>query len=172
MAYIKTYGIRGLLEWHGEVNSNGIRMKVDFTNGSVTAYGVAPATFTTKNAMTQHVIEHSDQYKSGRITLVRSVEIPDPKPVEKPKAAAAPKAEEPVEQPKAVETEEPAIEFVSEPTSEKEEGKVVKVADKNEAIEWLKEHFAEKKYSATKLRTDKAFEAACAECGVTFEIGE
>ena len=44
----------------------------------------------------------------------------------------------------------------------------IKVADKNEAIEYLKEHFAEKNYTATSLRTKTAFEAACKECGVEF----
>lgn len=46
----------------------------------------------------------------------------------------------------------------------------VEVADKAEAIEWLKEHHAEKGYTAAKLRTKSAFEEACAECGVVFEI--
>ena len=44
----------------------------------------------------------------------------------------------------------------------------VEVADKNEAIEYLKEHFADKNYTATSLRTKAAFDAACKECGVEF----
>lgn len=79
MAYYKTYGIFGLLEWHGYVTSGTTRMKVSFTNGSTSAWGVAPATFTTKDALTQHIIENSDQFKGGRIRLVRSVEIAEPK---------------------------------------------------------------------------------------------
>ncbi len=75
----KIYGIVGLLEWHGIVNSNGVNMKVEFTNGSVTAYGVAPATFTTENALTQHILENSDQFKSGRIRLLKVVELPEEK---------------------------------------------------------------------------------------------
>ena len=47
---------------------------------------------------------------------------------------------------------------------------VVKVADKATAVEWLKEHFPEKKYTATKLRLIPDFEAACKECDVTFEF--
>lgn len=69
--------MNGLLEWHGQVHSKGVRMKVDFTNGTVTAYGVAPATFMTKDALTQHIMENSDEFKSGRIFLVRSVPLPD-----------------------------------------------------------------------------------------------
>jgi hypothetical protein len=78
MAYYKTYGIFGLLEWHGYVTSGTTRMKVSFTNGSTSAWGVAPATFTTKDALTQHIIENSDQFKGGRIRLVRSVAIAEP----------------------------------------------------------------------------------------------
>lgn len=75
---MKIYGIHGLLEWHGSIHSNGASMHLDFTNGSTTAYGVAPATYMTKNELTQHFIEHSDEFKSGRIKLVRAVEIEDP----------------------------------------------------------------------------------------------
>ena len=78
MKALKIYGIHGLLEWHGNIHSNGASMHLDFTNGSTTAYGVAPATYMTKNELTQHFIEHSDEFKSGRIKLVRAVEIADP----------------------------------------------------------------------------------------------
>ena len=78
MKALKIYGIHGLLEWHGSIHSNGASMHLDFTNGSTTAYGVAPATYMTKNELTQHFIEHSDEFKSGRIKLVRAVEIEDP----------------------------------------------------------------------------------------------
>lgn len=53
---------------------------------------------------------------------------------------------------------------------ENDKGLVVKVADKATAVEWLKEHFPEKKYTATKLRLIPDFEAACKECDVTFEF--
>ncbi len=77
MKAMKTYGIHGLLEWHGTIHSKGLTMKLDFTNGSTTAYGVAPATFITKDEITQRIIENSDEFKSGRIKLVRKVELPD-----------------------------------------------------------------------------------------------
>lgn len=47
----------------------------------------------------------------------------------------------------------------------------VDVPDKAAAIEWLKENHPEKGYTATKLGSQKAFDAACAECGVEFKIG-
>ena len=80
MKTLKIYGINGLLEWHGTLNSNGIRMKVDFTNGSTTAYGVAPATFMTKDEVTQNVVENSNEFKSGRIKLLRTVPLEKEEP--------------------------------------------------------------------------------------------
>lgn len=75
MRYKKTYGMEGLLEWHGSVNCGGVRMKVAFTNGSATAWGVAPATFTTEDELTQHIMENSDLFKDGRIKVIRSVQL-------------------------------------------------------------------------------------------------
>lgn len=135
----KVYGIRGLLEWHGTVDSNGVRMKVDFTNGSVTSYGVAPATFTTSDELTQHILENSEQFKSGRISVVQVIPIPG---TEEEKAEPKLRA--------AVET--------------------IEVADKTEAIEWLKEHYPDKGYTSVKLRTKTAFDEACKECGVEFKF--
>lgn len=75
MKSMKTYGIHNLLEWHGTIHSHGATMKIDFTNGTTTAYGVAPATFMTKDEFTQHFIENSDEFKSGRIKLIRKVQV-------------------------------------------------------------------------------------------------
>lgn len=44
----------------------------------------------------------------------------------------------------------------------------VEVADKAEAIEWLKEHNPEAGYTAAKLRSKDAFEKACADNNVEF----
>ena len=48
------------------------------------------------------------------------------------------------------------------------DGDKIKVADKPDAIEYLKERFPEKGYTAVKLRAKTAFDAACKECGVEF----
>lgn len=147
---IKTYGIKGLLEWYGTVTCNGVAMKVAFTNGSVTAMGVAPATFTTKDELTQFVIENSEQYKKGRITLVHTTEKPDP--VTPPSPTPAPAASNAEPTPPNVRT--------------------VDVPDKAAAIEWLKENYPDKGYTTTKLtRSKEEFNNACAECGVVFNIG-
>lgn len=135
MIQIKTYGIIGLMEWHGQITSGGIKMKIDFTNGGMTAYGTTPATFTTKHKLTQHIIENSNEFKSGRIYLVSKTDI----------------AEE-------------------SDNKNNANSQVVKVADKAEAIEWLKENYPDKGYTAFKLRSKEAFDSACAECNVVFDI--
>ena len=83
---------------------------------------------------------------------------------------AAPMVEQPTtdneEQPSG--DDEPQGGADGESEDEGDAGNKVEVADKNEAIEYLKEHFAEKNYTATQLRTKTAFEAACKDCGVEF----
>lgn len=159
MRYIKTYGINGLLEWHGFINNNGVSMQLHFTNGSMTAHGVAPATFTSKNEVTQHFIENSDQFKNGRIRLVRAVPIPgtenDDKPVEQ---AAAP-------------TSKPAQSAdAEEQTEEGEEGVAVKKTQvKVSSVEDAKEYLVDKfGIASSKLRTRAACIAAGEENGIEF----
>lgn len=152
--YIKTYGIRGLLEWYGTVSFGSMRLNVSFTNGSVTAYGVAPATFTTKNELHQFIIENSADFEKGRIFVVNS------HPYEC--------ADEPVVEEKAVEDQ--AHEEVVVTTASEGEN-VIEVADKNEAVEYLKEH-CDASLTATKLRSQSAFDAACAKHNVKFIFTE
>lgn len=49
-------------------------VKVHFSGGSLTGYGVTPAEFTTQNPMTQAIIENSKDFKSGKIFLLREIE--------------------------------------------------------------------------------------------------
>ena len=166
MKYIKTYGINGLLEWHGTIHSNGIKMNVSFTNGSVTAYGVAPATFTTKNELTQHIIESSQGFKSGRIKLVRKQEI-EVKEVPVEVAAEEPHPAEKL----TVETAgEAAGTTAGEADEDGDAPTKVKVDSKTEAIEWLKDNYPDKGYTSVGLRGKEAFEKAQKECGVVFEF--
>ena len=174
---MKIYGMHGLLEWHGHVHANGVSMKVDFTNGSTTAYGVAPATFITKNKMTQFLMENSKEFKSGRIRLIRSVPLPD-EPDDDIVAVPEPTPSAEVAGSGMPDSGEGATGPADSEDSKAEEGFVsnsfapIKVATKSDAIEWLKEHHPEKEYTAVKLRSKAAFDAACEECGVVFEIAE
>ena len=195
----KTYGVSGLMDWTTQIKVGKGAVSVHFTGGALTAYGVTPAKFSTSNTFFQNVIENSEQFKSGRIELLGTMEVPDDAVTKARKArlaakaaampvkegqntvqenavseTPAPVAEEPVtpttaEEPPA-EAEQPTDETQDETLQgdgEDTDGKV-KVADKSDAIEYLKEKFPEKGYTAVKLRTKTAFEAACKECGVEF----
>ena len=197
----KTYGVSGLMDWTTQIKAGKGSVSVHFTGGALTAYGVTPAKYSTSNPFFQSVIENSKQFKSGRIELLGTMEVPDDaatkarkarmaaKAAEKPaKDEQSPVTETPVPETPAPVVKEPVIPTVpveetpaeaEQPTDETQDdtlqgdgedadGGKIKVADKNEAIEYLKEHFAEKNYTATSLRTKTAFEAACKECGVEF----
>lgn len=160
--------MHGLLEWHGTVHSKGVKMKVDFTNGSVTAYGVAPATFITRDSMTQAIMENSDEFKSGRIRLYKTVPLPgetDERVVApNEKVNAVPAASAPDEK---EENKEDGVNVKNDAVENGGKQKVA-VADKGEAIEWLKERNPEAGYTAAKLRSKEAFDNACAENNVEF----
>ena len=115
-------------------------MKVHFTNGSVTAHGVAPATFTTSSKLTQHIIENSERFKSGRIFIVSAIELPN--------ATAR------------VERTEGSAEDT--PASDK---KVVEVTSLAEAKDYLVENHDS---AASKLRSRAAIMEQANICGVEF----
>ena len=197
----KTYGVSGLMDWTTQIKAGKGSVSVHFTGGALTAYGVTPAKYSTSNPFFQSVIENSKQFKSGRIELLGTMEVPDDAATKARNARMAAKAAEkpakdeqsPVTETPVPETPAPVVKEPVTPTTPAEEtpaeaeqptgetqdetlqgdgedadGGKIKVADKNEAIEYLKEHFAEKNYTATSLRTKTAFEAACKECGVEF----
>lgn len=70
----KTYGVNGLMEWDTAIPVGKAIMKVHFSGGSLTGYGVTPATFTTEDPIKQRIIENSDYFKSGKIVVVRETE--------------------------------------------------------------------------------------------------
>ena len=166
---VKTYGVPGLTEWHGKVKAGSIEVEVSFSGGTASPSGAQPAYFVTKDPITQFIIENSKEYKNGFIILVMQQEAPGEHPrmaVPKPKPAVEKASEtvadesEPAEEPKenaaAVEEPVPGI------------PEAITVADKYDAIEYLKEHFPYKGYTSSGLRSKAAFEAACKECGVHF----
>ena len=187
----KTYGVSGLMDWTTQIKTGKVSVSVHFTGGALTAYGVTPAKYSTSNPFFQSVIENSEQFKSGRIMLLGEMEVPDDAATKARKARMAAKAAEkpaPVPETPAPVVEEPVTPTTpakespaesEQPTGETQDetlqgdgddadGDKIKVADKPDAIEYLKERFAEKGYTAVKLRTKTAFDAACKECGVEF----
>jgi hypothetical protein len=70
----KTYGVSGYMEWVALIECGKATVKVHFSGGSLTGYGVTPAEFTTQNPMTQAIVENSKEFKSGKIFLLREIE--------------------------------------------------------------------------------------------------
>lgn len=70
----KTYGVTGMMEFIAIIYCGKTQVKVPFTGGSLSGYGVTPAKYTTENPMIQAVIENSDYFKSGKIMLMYETE--------------------------------------------------------------------------------------------------
>lgn len=169
---VNTYGVPGLTEWHGKVKAGSLEVNVSFTGGTASPSGAQPAYYLTKDPVVQFVIENSKEYKNGFIILVMSQEIPGEHPrMAVPKQNAEPA---PAQAPAEPVAQEQQAETGQQDTADAGNGEVlrIEVADRSEAIEYLKEHFAEKNYTATSLRTKTAFDAACKECGVEFVFTE
>lgn len=62
------------MEWVALIECGKATVKVHFSGGSLTGYGVTPAEFTTQNPMTQAIIENCKEFKSGKIFLLREIE--------------------------------------------------------------------------------------------------
>ena len=151
----KVYGVNDLKEWTVNIKCGKATLRVSFEGGSSTLRGTIPATYATTDPVKQAIIEKSDYFKHGRIYVVQKMEVPDDA------AELARKA-----------TKANGINR-SDVQREPEEGVAVHpvtVADKADAVEWLKENYPDKGYTATKLRNAEAFNAACEECGVVFEF--
>lgn len=71
----KTYGVSGMMEYQAVIKIGRSTMKVLFTDGSMNAMGMNPATYTTENLMVQNAIENSDQFKRGRIKVVSVIDL-------------------------------------------------------------------------------------------------
>lgn len=165
---VKTYGISGLTEWYGKVRAGNLEVSVSFIGGTASPSGAQPAYYMTKDPIVQFVIENSEEFKSGVIELHMSQDVNGDHPREaKPKQIITTSAETTMSKPLPMDVE---VE-TQEQADRGEETTCVEpivVADKSEAIEYLKEHFPERNYTATSLRGKGAFEAACSACRVVF----
>ncbi len=68
----KTYGVNGMMEWNALIPAGRTTLRVHFKGGTVTGYGVSPATFTTDNPAVIHIIEHSHWFRSRKILLLKT----------------------------------------------------------------------------------------------------
>lgn len=80
------------MEYQTVVKIGHSRVKVHFADGTVSAMGVNPATFTTDNIMVQIAIEGSAEYKRGLIKRLKVVELNDELIVERNSVASEPTA--------------------------------------------------------------------------------
>lgn len=64
---IKSYGVKGYLEYEAIIPGGGTYFRVRFEGGSITGYGVSPAIFSTADPVLQYVIEQSPQMARGLI---------------------------------------------------------------------------------------------------------
>lgn len=158
----KTYGVSGLMDWTTQIKAGKAMVTVHFTGGALTAYGVTPATYSTTDAFFQRVIEGSAQFRSGKIALLSEMEVGG-----HPDAADAARK---VAKDKAAVGASDAAHTVAKGEAENgdEEGTVVEVPDRYDAVVYLKEHFPGNGYTSTALRTKAAFDAACRAHGVRF----
>lgn len=182
-----TYGAPRLVDWVAQIKVGAASVRVHFTGGALTSYGVTPAEFTTSNPFIQKVIENSSYFKEGRIIVQRRAKIEEPQkpaPKAKPKAQPAPqpapapqpKAEEPVaEAPAPVEAEEqetaepePAAEAQAE---EAETNGITKVPVTclPDAQAYLQENF---NISSYKVRSCEIAQKIAAEHGFQFTGGK
>ncbi len=87
-----TYGVADLIDWKARIPVGKAAMSVHFTGGALTKYGVTPAEFTTTDHFTQRVIEDSEYFRSGRITVLRSIGTADVRQPSPDVSAAVPAA--------------------------------------------------------------------------------
>lgn len=153
---VNTYGIQGLTEWHGTLQAGTLQLKISFKGGTASPSGALPAYHMTKNPIAQFIIEHSKEFSSGLISLISSQEIPGQHPnIATPKNTTH-----------TTENQQQSIDTTPVPTTHTS----IPVHDKSQAIQYLKQHYPNNGYTAVKLRSDEAFNAACEECGITFII--
>lgn len=71
----KTYLAPGFMEWQAIIHVGRATVKLNFTGGTFTGYGQAPASFETDNPVLQRLIEMSDLFRERRIVLKESDRI-------------------------------------------------------------------------------------------------
>lgn len=182
-----TYGAPRLIDWVAQIKVGAATVRVHFTGGALTSYGVTPAEFSTSDPFLQKVIENSNFFKEGRIIFLRKTTVADtakPKPKPAPKVqvptpapeVAAPQTTAPAPTPDEAQNPEPTP-TAEEVSSENEEAVAAAAADSLKSVEvsciqdaqaYLQENFNIPTY---KIRTRPAAQRAAAEHGVMFVGG-
>lgn len=180
----KIYGVYNLVEWYANIKAGKAIVRVLFSGGAMTTQGVTPATFATTDPIVQLAIEHSKQFHSGKIKLLKTYPTQEDVVVErnapKPTPSIGEHTTQPVEEPKPTEVEVPAETAVSEAAEEETEAaevetqpqasdenvSIIKVSCHRDAAEYLRETFG---VALSKLRSKSAIAAAARQYGITFD---
>jgi len=144
----KTYGVYNLMEWSILITIGTKPTRINFTGGLTSGAGVTPATYTTDNQIIQYFLEKSQFFKSGRIRLIRTVELPQVKETKAP----------------VVESKEPMA--VESKISEGEQLTSVPVSCADDAKDYLVSNF---NISRNEIKTLSAIKKVAASHGVEFK---
>lgn len=145
-----TYGVAGMMEYQAVIKVGKKNVNILFSDGSVTAMGTNPATFTTDNIILQIAIESSSDYKRGRIKTVNVIELDEELHIERPQHREAVSTEA-VEQHAEVEETiaEESVEATEESESKTEELPKVEFTCNDDAKDYLEQTYG---YVRSKLR--------------------
>ena len=140
-----TYGISGMMEYQAVIKLGRNSMRVNFSDGSVSAMGINPAIFTTENFMVQHAIENSADFKRGLIKRINVIDLDEELSIERPASVAAEAVATPIET---------AVEVKAEPVEDANDANdanvQVEFSCKDDAKDYLEQTFG---LVRSKLRT-------------------
>lgn len=175
-----TYGAPRLVDWVAQIKAGAATVRVHFTGGALTAYGVTPAEYTTDNPFIQKVIEQSTYFKEGRIITLRKATLPETTKTAKVQKANQQKPKQELQKAPAVSdtsvaptpveipdvTDEPKDEETTETVEETVDGLTkVEASCLQDAQAYLQENFNIASY---KVRSYDAAQRAASEHGVQF----
>lgn len=144
---IKTYGVKGLMEWMCNIPVGKTHLQVEFTGGVLTQYGNTPAKFTTDDMLKQAIIENSKPFKNGKITLLSCIESQE-------------------DETRRLEGGKTNNETDTDKQQASEAQNVVEVASLDDAKEYLNQKYG---IAVRNLRSRQAIIDAAKECGFSFK---
>lgn len=72
---LKTYSIMGHISCSMVFRMGQLKIRANFEGGSLTSQGIVPAEYKTSDMLVQHIIESSDKYKKGLVTLSSAIDL-------------------------------------------------------------------------------------------------
>lgn len=134
-----------MMEYQAVIKLGRNSMRVNFSDGSVSAMGINPAIFTTENFMVQHAIENSADFKRGLIKRINVIDLDEELSIERPASVAAEAVATPIEA---------AVEVKAEPVEDANDANdanvQVEFSCKDDAKDYLEQTFG---LVRSKLRT-------------------